>query len=114
MSLPSPALHRACLSAQDDEGFAASCAQGRDLGFDGKTLIHPRTVSAANAAFSPTEQELAFAHRVVAAAADAQEQFGLAVLDGRLVEALHVQEARRLLALDAAIRTSRSQAQAPP
>jgi citrate lyase subunit beta/citryl-CoA lyase len=88
----------------DDEGFAAACAQGRMLGFDGKQVIHPRQVGPANAAFSPAQDKVADARRMVEAfeAAAAQGEH-VAVLDGRMVEALHVEEARRLLALNEAI-----------
>jgi citrate lyase beta subunit len=88
----------------DDDGFAASCAQGRMLGFDGKQVIHPRQVGPANAAFSPAADKVADARRMVDAfeAASAQGEH-VAVLDGRMVEALHVEEARRLLALSEAI-----------
>ncbi|MDH3239561.1 MAG: CoA ester lyase [Alphaproteobacteria bacterium] len=88
----------------DDEGFAAACAHGRMLGFDGKQVIHPRQVAPANAAFGPDAERVAEARRIVDAfeAAAAQGEH-VAVLDGRMVEALHVEEARRLLALDEAI-----------
>ncbi|SDG35252.1 HpcH/HpaI aldolase/citrate lyase family protein [Roseospirillum parvum] len=88
------------LDLGDDEGFADSCRQGRELGFDGKTLIHPRTIGAANAAFGPTEAELAWARRIIEAHAEAaREGRGVVVVDGKLVENLHVESARRLLAL---------------
>jgi citrate lyase subunit beta/citryl-CoA lyase len=88
------------LQLDDEAGFAAACVQGRDLGFDGKTLIHPKTIAAANQAFGPSELELAQARRIMVAHAEA-ESFGrgVVVVDGRLVEALHVAAARRLLAL---------------
>ena len=78
--------------------------QGRDQGFDGKTLIHPKQIAAANDAFAPTEAELATARKRLDAwrAAQAAGQ-GVAVVDGALVENLHAQEAERLLALAAAI-----------
>ncbi|WP_207480054.1 HpcH/HpaI aldolase/citrate lyase family protein [Arenibaculum pallidiluteum] len=99
------ALDGVHLDIQDDEGFAFACRQGRELGFDGKTLIHPRTIDAANAAFAPDEAEIAWARRVVAAHAEAMEA-GRAVtlLDGKLVELLHVQEAQRLVSLAEAVR----------
>ena len=88
------------LDLADQAGFEAACRQGRDLGFDGKTLIHPRTVEAANRAFAPSEAELAAARAVVAAHAEAQAQGrGVVVVDGRLVEALHVEAAKRTLAM---------------
>src|SRR6185312_11909298 len=60
------------LDLADDEGFAVACRQGRELGFDGKTLIHPKTVDAANAAFAPTTDELAWARRIIAAHGEAE------------------------------------------
>jgi citrate lyase subunit beta / citryl-CoA lyase len=92
------------LDLVDEAGLEAACRQGRDLGFDGKTLIHPKTIEAANRAFAPSEAELAAARAVVAAHADAEAQGkGVVVVDGRLVEALHVEAARRLLELAEAI-----------
>jgi citrate lyase subunit beta/citryl-CoA lyase len=98
------ALDGVHLDLADDAGFEAACRQGRDLGFDGKTLIHPKTIEAANRAFSPTEAELADARRIIAAHAEAEAAGrGVVVVDGRLVEALHVEAARRLVALASAI-----------
>jgi citrate lyase subunit beta/citryl-CoA lyase len=99
------ALDGVHLDLADEAGFAAACRQGRDLGFDGKTLIHPRTIEAANLAFTPSDEELELAGRIIQAhaAAEATGQ-GVVVVDGRLVEALHVAEARRVVALAAAIR----------
>jgi (3S)-malyl-CoA thioesterase len=77
------------------EAFAAECAQGRDFGFDGKTLIHPSQVLPCNEAFSPTEAEVDFARRAVAAADASGGK--LCVVDNRIVEALHVRRARLLL-----------------
>ncbi len=88
------------LNLEDDDGLARACRQGRELGFDGKTLIHPKQIAAANDAFAPSEQELTDARKIIAAfevaAADGK---GVVVVDGRLVENLHVAEAHRLLAL---------------
>jgi len=84
------------LDLDDDAGFAAACAQGAAMGFDGKTLIHPRTIAAANAAFAPDTAAVERARRIIAAHGEAGG--GLVVVDGRLVEALHVAEAERLLA----------------
>jgi citrate lyase subunit beta/citryl-CoA lyase len=91
------------LDLHDDAGLAAACRQGRDQGFDGKTLIHPKQIAAANAAFAPTEDELASARKRLDAwrAAQAAGQ-GVAVVDGALVENLHAEEAERVLALAAA------------
>lgn len=92
------------LRLDDDAGFEAACVQGRDLGFDGKTLIHPKTVAAANRIFGPSPDELAQAHRIMVAHAEAERLGqGVVVVDGRLVEALHVAAARRTLALAEAI-----------
>lgn len=83
----------------DDAGFAAACAQGAALGFDGKQLIHPRQIAAANAAFAPSAEAVAEARRVIAAFEEARARgAGLAVLDGRMIEALHADEARALVA----------------
>ncbi len=89
---------------RDEEGLRAECEQGRDLGFDGKTLIHPAQVAAANAAFAPTPDELDLAERQIAAfeAAQADGQ-GVAVVDGRIVENLHIVTARQVLARARAI-----------
>jgi len=88
----------------DMAGFERECRQGRALGFDGKTLIHPKTISAANAVFSPSAAELERARRVIAAHdVAASKGQGVALLDGRLVERLHVEAARRVLDLASAI-----------
>jgi citrate lyase subunit beta/citryl-CoA lyase len=92
------------LDLDDAAGFEAACAQGRDLGFDGKTLVHPRQIEPANRAFAPDAAAVEHARRVLAAHAEALSRgSGVAVLDGRLVEALHAEEARRLVALAEAI-----------
>ena len=89
---------------KDDEGLRAECEQGRDMGFDGKTLIHPAQLAVANAAFAPTEAEIALAERQIAAFDDARVQGrGVAVVDGRIVENLHVETARATLAKARAI-----------
>ncbi|KUP94368.1 HpcH/HpaI aldolase/citrate lyase family protein [Tritonibacter horizontis] len=84
---------------KDDAGLEVECRQGRDMGFDGKTLIHPAQVDIANAAFAPSEDEIDLARRQIAAfeAAEAAGQ-GVAVVDGRIVENLHVVTAREILA----------------
>ncbi len=88
----------------DADGFAAECAEGRDMGFDGKTLIHPGQIAAANAAFAPEEAEVARA-RAIIAAFDAPENAGKGAinLDGRMVERLHAAMARRTVSLAEAI-----------
>ncbi len=84
---------------KDVEGLAAECAQGRDMGFDGKTLIHPAQVEVANAAFAPTEREIDTSRRQIAAFEEAQAAGqGVAVVDGKIVENLHVATAREILA----------------
>ena len=87
---------------KDTEGFAAECAQGRQLGFDGKTLIHPGQVDPCNAAFAPSEEAVADA-RAVLAAWEAGAGAGVVTLNGRLVESLHVETAQRVLAIHEAI-----------
>ena len=92
------------LDLADPQGLAAACRQGHDLGFDGKTLIHPDQIAAANAAFAPNAEEVAQARRLIAAYAEASAAGKGAVrIDGRLVEALHVEDASRTLALVEAI-----------
>jgi citrate lyase subunit beta / citryl-CoA lyase len=92
------------LDLNDDEGFAGSCRQGAELGFDGKTLIHPKTIAAANSAFGPSADEVAFSRKIIAAHREAGEAGkGVVVVDGKLVENLHVAEAQRLVALADAI-----------
>jgi citrate lyase subunit beta / citryl-CoA lyase len=89
---------------EDDDGFEAACRQGRALGFDGKSLIHPKTIAAANRIFAPQPDELERARRVIAAYAEAvRAGSGVVLVDGRLVERLHVEEARRVVALSEAI-----------
>lgn len=84
---------------RDEEGLRAEAEQGRDMGFDGKTLIHPMQVAIANEVFAPSQEELDLARRQIEAfeAATAQGQ-GVAVVDGRIVENLHVATARATLA----------------
>lgn len=89
---------------RDEAGLRAECGQGRAMGFDGKTLIHPAQVDVANEVFAPDAEEVERARREIEAfeAARAQGR-GVAVLDGRLVEALHVETARATLARAEAI-----------
>jgi citrate lyase subunit beta/citryl-CoA lyase len=88
----------------DDAGFVAACAQGRALGFDGKQCIHPRQIGPANAAFAPAPEQVTEAGRIIEAfeRANAKGE-GVALLDGQLIEALHVAEARRIVAYADAI-----------
>lgn len=89
---------------KDEQGLTWECEQGRDLGFDGKTLIHPAQIEIANACFGPGEEELALARRQIAAFEEAQAQgLGIAVVDGRIVENLHIVTARQTLARAEAI-----------
>ncbi|MBM9503863.1 CoA ester lyase [Streptomyces sp. KK5PA1] len=89
---------------QDLSGFEAETLQGRQMGFDGKTLIHPRQVEPCNAIFSPAEEDIARARRIIQAFEDATSQGrGVVTVDGRMIEHLHVEEARRVLALAEAI-----------
>lgn len=92
------------LDLEDESLLLASCEQGRDLGFDGKSLIHPKQIAAANTVFAPGTSELDAAHEIIAAFDQARsEGKGVVVVNGRLVENLHVEEARRQLALAEAI-----------
>ena len=88
---------------KDDEGHKVECDQGRDMGFDGKTVIHPAQLDVANIAFSPSEAEVELAQRQIAAFEECEATGqGVAVVDGKIVENLHVATARETLAkLDA-------------
>ncbi len=89
---------------KDEAGFAAECAQGRAMGFDGKTLIHPSQVDGCNAAFSPEDDEIDLAVRIISAFEEAERDGrGVVTVDGRMIENLHVDEARRVLAIRDAI-----------
>jgi citrate lyase subunit beta / citryl-CoA lyase len=89
---------------QDLDGFRAECVQGREMGFDGKTLVHPGQVDVANDVWSPDDDQVAHARRVIeafdAAVADGR---GVVTVDGRMIENLHVDNARRTLAIADAI-----------
>jgi citrate lyase subunit beta/citryl-CoA lyase len=78
---------------EDAVGLEAECAEGRAFGYDGKTLIHPNQIEAANRIFGPSPDEVEAARRLIAAATGGAERF-----EGRMIEAMHVEEARRLLA----------------
>lgn len=89
---------------KDPDGFLAECRQGREMGFDGKTLIHPSQVEPCNEAFAPSADEVELAGRIIAAFEEAQaEGRGVVTVDGRMIENLHVDEARRVLAVQSAI-----------
>jgi len=87
---------------QDADGFLAECRQGREMGFDGKTLIHPGQVEGANATYAPSEQQVEDARGIVAAWEEAAGS-GVVTYRGRMVEHLHVESARRTLAISDAI-----------
>lgn len=92
------------LNLDDEAGFVQACEQGVQLGFDGKTLIHPKQIAAANQTFGPSEQQLAQAKKIHQAWVEAEAQgLGVVVVDGRLVESLHVDEALRTLAIGDAL-----------
>jgi (3S)-malyl-CoA thioesterase len=84
---------------QDDDGLKLECDQGRDMGFDGKTLIHPAQLDVANTAFTPSQAEADLARRQIAAFEECEANGqGVAVVDGKIVENLHVATARETLA----------------
>lgn len=88
----------------DLEGFERACHQGAEMGFDGKTLIHPSQVEPANVAFAPSDDELDFHRRVIAALDDAAQQGrGVVTVDGKMIENLHVEAARRAIAMAEAV-----------
>lgn len=87
-----PAFDGVFNDLEDMDGFAAECAEGRAFGFDGKTLIHPKQVEACNRAFSPSEDEIARARRLVEAYGGGAERF-----EGEMIERMHVEAARRML-----------------
>jgi len=92
------------LDLNDAEGFKASCIQGLELGFDGKTLIHPSQVEPCNELFSPSVAEIEQARRIIAAHEQAQKEGkGVVLVDGKLVENLHVENAKRLVGMAEAI-----------
>lgn len=93
---------------KDTEGFTANCAQGQRLGFDGKSLIHPSQIAPCNAAFEPGEEEIALARRQIAGFTEAKALGkGVAVVDGELVEGLHVEIAYRLLEIASAVKQAK-------
>jgi citrate lyase subunit beta/citryl-CoA lyase len=85
---------------KDAEGFEAECLQGRQFGFDGKTLIHPGQIEPCNRVFAPSEEEIAQARKIISAFDEAKvEGRGVVTVDGRMIENLHVANAQRILAL---------------
>jgi citrate lyase subunit beta/citryl-CoA lyase len=92
------------LDLNDETGFEAACKQGQELGFDGKTLIHPKQVGPCNRVFTPKPQDVAWSRRIIEAHAAATARGeGVVVVDGRLVENLHVESARRVVGMADAI-----------
>jgi citrate lyase subunit beta/citryl-CoA lyase len=88
----------------DDAGFAQSCGLGKQMGFDGKTLIHPKTIAEANRAFAPSPEEIAWSKKIMAAHQQAMKDGkGIVLVDGKLIENLHVAAAERLVAMADAI-----------
>ncbi len=97
-------LDGVAIDLDDDAGFINACQQGRDMGFDGKTLIHPKQIIAANDTFGPDQQEIVHAREIILAWEKASKDGqGVTVVNGRLVEQLHMEEAQRTLALAEAI-----------
>jgi citrate lyase subunit beta/citryl-CoA lyase len=95
---------------KDTAGFEAECAQGREFGFDGKTLIHPGQVEPCNRAFAPTPEQVEESQAVLAAWKQALAQgLGVATVNGRMIENLHVENAHRILAVSEAIRLNSAQ-----
>lgn len=91
-------------NVKDPEGFAAECVQGSEMGFDGKTLIHPTQVGPCNETWAPSPEETDHAKRVIAAFTEAESAgSGVVTVDGRMIENLHVDNARRTLAVADAI-----------
>jgi len=89
---------------RNPEGFAAEATQGAEMGFDGKTLVHPTQVEPANEAFAPDADEVEHSRKVIEAfEAGVAEGKGVITVDGKMIENLHVDNARRALAIDAAI-----------
>ncbi|MEJ8652266.1 CoA ester lyase [Streptomyces sp. MS1.AVA.3] len=89
---------------KNPEGFEAECVQGRQFGFDGKTLIHPSQVEPCNRVFAPSTEQIARSRKIIDAFDEAtREGRGVVTVDGRLIENLHVEDARRILALAEAL-----------
>lgn len=92
------------LDLDDDEGFEYACRQGAEFGFDGKTLIHPKTVEITNRVFTPSTKDVEWSRKIITAHTEAATQGkGVVVVDGKLIENLHVDSARRLVARAEAI-----------
>jgi len=92
------------LDLGDEEGFTNACRQGAELGFDGKTLIHPKQIKPANTIFAPSQDEVTFSHKIIDAHKEAvAEGKGVVVVDGKLIENLHVLNAERIVQMSQAI-----------
>jgi citrate lyase subunit beta/citryl-CoA lyase len=92
------------LDLNDEAGFESACRQGQEFGFDGKTLIHPKQIGPCNKVFTPKPQDVAWSRRIIEAhAAAAARGAGVVVVEGKLVENLHVESARRVVGMADAI-----------
>ncbi|USG61660.1 CoA ester lyase [Sneathiella marina] len=92
------------LDLADEDGFVASCVQGLELGFDGKTLIHPKQLAPTNEVFAPSEEDVTHARTVIKAFEEAEAQGkGVVLVDGKLIENLHVEIAKSKVAMADAI-----------
>jgi citrate lyase subunit beta/citryl-CoA lyase len=92
------------LDLKDAAGFEFACRQGAEMGFDGKTLIHPNQVAACNEVFTPRPEDVEWSRKIIAAhSAAAARGEGVAVVDGKLIENLHVESAKRLVKMAEAI-----------
>lgn len=100
------ALDGVHLDLSDEALFAGACEQGRAIGFDGKTLIHPKTIATANDAFSPSRESIAEAYQILQAHEEAErEGKGVVLVNGRLIEGMHVAQARKLIQFDERIKS---------
>jgi citrate lyase subunit beta/citryl-CoA lyase len=94
------------LDLEGDEAYYDACLQGLEMGFDGKSLIHPKQIAAANQIFTPTKEEIIFAQKIIAASLKADEEGrAVVVVEGKLIEHLHVEDAKRLILKAEMIRT---------
>jgi citrate lyase subunit beta / citryl-CoA lyase len=101
------------LDLNDDAGFEYACRQGAEMGFDGKTLIHPKQVAACNEVFTPRPEDVAWSRKIIDAHAAASARGeGVCVVDGKLIENLHVESAHRVVAMAEMIEKMQSPAAA--
>ena len=97
-------LYGVYLDLNDEAGFEFACRQGHELGFDGKTLIHPKQIGPCNRVFTPRPEDVAWSRKIIQAHADAAARGeGVVVVDGKLIENLHVESARRVVGMADAI-----------